>query len=106
MRFDSVGKRSSVCSDAAASAWDGDTAVHRHRGVDAAVARAGPRPYGETLREHQRLLREVWERHRGYEVDTEGDAFFVAFAQASNPFALGERIAKATGSTSPVRHSP
>jgi class 3 adenylate cyclase len=65
----------------------------------------GRDPYGETLREHKRLLREVWERHRGYEVDTEGDAFFAAFAQASDPFALGERIAKATGSTSPVRHS-
>src|SRR5437660_208416 len=39
--------------------------------------------YGETLREHQRLLREVWRRHDGFEVDTEGDAFFVAFGQAS-----------------------
>jgi predicted ATPase/class 3 adenylate cyclase len=43
--------------------------------------------YAEALREHQRLLREVWERHDGYEVDTEGDAFFVAFAQATDAVA-------------------
>jgi class 3 adenylate cyclase len=43
--------------------------------------------YGEALREHQRLSREVWERHDGYEVDTEGDAFFVAFAQATDAVA-------------------
>jgi predicted ATPase/class 3 adenylate cyclase len=43
----------------------------------------GRERYGEVLREHQRLLREVWEPHGGYEVDTEGDAFFVAFAQGS-----------------------
>jgi predicted ATPase/class 3 adenylate cyclase len=43
----------------------------------------GRERYGEVLREHHRLLREVWERHGGYEVDTEGDAFFVAFAQGS-----------------------
>jgi predicted ATPase/class 3 adenylate cyclase len=43
--------------------------------------------YGETLREHQRLLRQVWERHHGHEIDTEGDAFFVAFARASDALA-------------------
>ena len=43
--------------------------------------------YGEALREHQRLLREVWQRHHGYEVDTEGDAFFVAFAHATDALA-------------------
>lgn len=39
--------------------------------------------YGVVLREHHRLLREVWSAHEGYEVDTEGDAFFVAFARPS-----------------------
>jgi predicted ATPase/class 3 adenylate cyclase len=43
--------------------------------------------YGKTLREHHRLLREVWDRRHGYEVDTEGDAFFVAFAHASDALA-------------------
>src|ERR671925_1826983 len=38
--------------------------------------------YAEVLVEHRRLLREVFARHDGVEVDTEGDAFFVAFASA------------------------
>lgn len=40
--------------------------------------------YDEVLDLHHRLLREVWERHRGIEVNTEGDAFFVAFADAAD----------------------
>ena len=38
--------------------------------------------YGAVLRDHQRLLREAFDAHRGYEVDTQGDSFFVAFASA------------------------
>src|SRR3954468_22271456 len=38
--------------------------------------------YGAVLRDHQRLLREAFDAHRGYEVDTQGDSFFVAFANA------------------------
>jgi predicted ATPase/class 3 adenylate cyclase len=38
--------------------------------------------YGEVLADHHRLLREVWDAHGGVEVDTEGDAFFVALADA------------------------
>lgn len=38
--------------------------------------------YGAVLSEHQRLLRSAFAAHRGYEVDTQGDAFFVAFASA------------------------
>jgi YVTN family beta-propeller protein len=38
--------------------------------------------YGEVLREHQRLLREAFAAHGGYEVDTQGDSFFVAFSSA------------------------
>jgi class 3 adenylate cyclase/streptogramin lyase len=38
--------------------------------------------YPEVLHEHQRLLRHAFEAHRGYEVDTQGDSFFVAFASA------------------------
>ena len=36
--------------------------------------------YGLVLGDHHRLLREVWLVHDGVEVATEGDAFFVAFA--------------------------
>jgi predicted ATPase/class 3 adenylate cyclase len=57
---------------------EGSTRLLRGLGRDA---------YGKMLREHQRLLREVWDRRHGYEVDTEGDAFFVAFSQASDALA-------------------
>jgi class 3 adenylate cyclase/DNA polymerase III delta prime subunit len=35
--------------------------------------------YATVLGEHQRLLREAFAQHGGHEVDTQGDAFFVAF---------------------------
>jgi class 3 adenylate cyclase len=37
--------------------------------------------YPAVLSEHQRLLRAAFAAHDGYEVDTQGDAFFVAFAR-------------------------
>ena len=40
--------------------------------------------YGELLAEHRRLLREAFAGHGGREMDTQGDAFFVAFARARN----------------------
>ena len=43
--------------------------------------------YSDLLGLHHRLLRDVWVRHRGVEVLTEGDAFFVAFANASDALA-------------------
>ncbi|MDQ2982300.1 MAG: hypothetical protein M3R70_00020 [Actinomycetota bacterium] len=43
--------------------------------------------YAEVLGEHRRALREVFERHGGAEVDTQGDAFFVAFPKASDALA-------------------
>jgi predicted ATPase/class 3 adenylate cyclase len=42
----------------------------------------GAARYAESLDLHRRLLRKAFERHGGYEVDYEGDAFFVAFASA------------------------
>jgi predicted ATPase len=38
--------------------------------------------YADALAQHRRLLRAVFERHGGVEVDTQGDSFFVAFASA------------------------
>jgi YVTN family beta-propeller protein len=38
--------------------------------------------YGEVLTDHQRLLRAAFAEHSGREVDTQGDAFFVAFPTA------------------------
>lgn len=43
--------------------------------------------YGELLAEHHRLLRASFEAHGGVEVDTQGDAFFVAFERASDAVA-------------------
>src|SRR3954470_7779131 len=39
--------------------------------------------YAEVLAEHRRVLREAWREHDGVEVDTQGDAFFVAFSRAT-----------------------
>jgi branched-chain amino acid transport system substrate-binding protein len=51
------------------------------------LARLGRERYGELLAEHHRLLRERFAQHRGYEVDTQGDAFFVVFRTASDAVA-------------------
>src|SRR3954451_15665105 len=43
--------------------------------------------YGEALQEHRRRLRTAFAEHEGVEVDTQGDAFFVAFSRASDAVA-------------------
>ena len=43
--------------------------------------------YADALHEHRRLLREAFTAHNGAEVDTQGDAFFVAFGLASDAVA-------------------
>jgi predicted ATPase/class 3 adenylate cyclase len=43
--------------------------------------------YGNVLAVHRRLLRAAFAKHRGCEVSTEGDGFFVAFSQASDAVA-------------------
>jgi predicted ATPase len=55
--------------------------------------------YAEVLAEHRRVLRKTFARHRGVEVDTQGDGFFVAFAKAS------EALAAATDATEALSHS-
>ena len=42
----------------------------------------GAERHGEVLAEHRRVLRDAFARHGGVEVDTQGDAFFVAFPTA------------------------
>lgn len=42
----------------------------------------GEQSYADALAEHRRALPEIFARHDGVEVDTEGDAFFVAFPTA------------------------
>src|SRR6476646_569274 len=43
--------------------------------------------YADALHEHRRLLRKAFTAHNGAEVDTQGDAFFVAFGLASDAVA-------------------
>ena len=62
----------------------------------------GAEAYAEALAEHRRILREAFARHGGVEVDTQGDAFFVAFPTA--PGALGGRCDATDGlAPGPIR---
>src|SRR5438067_13578484 len=47
------------------------------------LQRLGDR-YAAVLGEHRRLLRQAFESCHGCEVDTQGDAFFVAFRRAAD----------------------
>ena len=58
------------------------------------LQRAGDR-YPDLLAEHRRLLRGAFEAHRGYEVDTEGDAFFVSFPSATDAAAAATAAQRA-----------
>jgi predicted ATPase len=51
--------------------------------------------YADVLLEHRRVLREAFKTHRGVEVDTQGDAFFYAFAIASDAVAAAEAAQRA-----------
>ena len=46
--------------------------------------------YAEILAEHRRLLRGAFAAHGGVEVDTQGDAFFYAFARAPDALAAAQ----------------
>lgn len=47
----------------------------------------GADDYSLALAEHRRVLRDAFEAHQGVEVDTQGDAFFVAFSRVSDAVA-------------------
>jgi len=64
--------------------------------------RLGAAAYAEALGVHRRLLREAFARHGGVEVDTQGDAFFVAFPTASGALAAA-RDAVAALAPGPIR---
>lgn len=48
-------------------------------GSTALIHALGSSGYASALDDHRRLLRDAFARNDGYEVDTQGDAFFVAF---------------------------
>jgi class 3 adenylate cyclase len=58
--------------------------------------------YAEVLAEHRRVLRRAIGAHEGVEVDTQGDAFFVAFGEAGRAVAAA-RDAQLALAGSPVR---
>jgi predicted ATPase len=51
--------------------------------------------YADALAEHRRVLREAFTSHGGVEVDTQGDAFFVAFARATDALAAAAEVQRA-----------
>src|SRR2546422_635948 len=56
------------------------------------LKRLGRARYGELLADQQRLLREAFAAHRGEEIDTQGDSFFVAFRSASDALSAAVAI--------------
>src|SRR4051812_24474489 len=53
-------------------------------GSTALLDELGAEDYAEALLQHRRALRDTFARHDGVEVDTQGDAFFVAFESADD----------------------
>src|SRR5215217_2445258 len=66
------------------------------------LLRAHGDAYATLLAEHRRALRAAFAAHGGREVDTQGDAFFVAFARAGDGVAAA-REAQAALAGGPVR---
>src|SRR5260370_1999444 len=48
--------------------------------------------YSDVLADCRHLLRGIFQEHNGHEVDTQGDAFFVAFARATDAVAAAAAI--------------
>jgi class 3 adenylate cyclase len=51
--------------------------------------------YPELLADHRSILRAAFDSHDGYEVDTEGDAFFVVFRSAKDAAAAAATAQRA-----------
>jgi predicted ATPase/class 3 adenylate cyclase len=58
----------------------------------------GADDYAEALAEHRRVIREAFTAHGGVEVDTQGDAFFVAFPTAPGALSAAGEMTKALAS--------
>ncbi|MBA3779371.1 MAG: hypothetical protein H0X16_08765 [Chloroflexi bacterium] len=63
----------------------------------------GPEAYGRALAEHRRALRTAFARHAGVEVDTQGDAFFVAFPTAPGAVSAAQEARDARAAAGPIR---
>jgi predicted ATPase/class 3 adenylate cyclase len=62
----------------------------------------GAERYADALAGHRRTLRDAFARHRGVEVDTQGDAFFVAFSTAPDALAAASEAQQALAA-GPIR---
>ncbi len=62
----------------------------------------GPAGYADALGEHRRIVREAATAHGGVEVDTQGDAFFIAFPTADGA-AAAARTARERLAEGPIR---
>jgi predicted ATPase len=59
--------------------------------------------YAALLADHRRVIREAVARHDGAEVDTQGDACFIAFARASDAVAAAREVVSGLEQAGPVR---
>jgi predicted ATPase/class 3 adenylate cyclase len=59
-------------------------------GSTALLQSLGRQRYADVIAAHYQLLRSAWSAHGGYEVDTAGDGFFVAFASAADALAAAQ----------------
>lgn len=71
-------------------------------GSTALLRELGSVDYGAALAEHRRVIRAAIIKHRGVEMGTEGDAFFVAFSDAVDAVAAAQDAQRALGE-GPVR---
>lgn len=59
------------------------------------LAELGAAGYEQALTTHRKLLRTAFAEHEGVEVDTQGDAFFVAFDNATGAVAAAQQLTEA-----------
>jgi predicted ATPase/class 3 adenylate cyclase len=62
----------------------------------------GAEQYAQALADHRRIVRDAFTRHGGVEVDTQGDAFFVAFPTAPGALAAAAKALEGL-SAGPIR---
>ena len=63
----------------------------------------GPDAYADALAEHRRVLRDAFVAHGGVEVDTQGDAFFVAFPTAPGALQASAQAVEGLVTSGPIR---
>jgi hypothetical protein len=65
------------------------------------LRRLGPERYAEALADHRRVLRDAFVAEGGVEVDTQGDAFFIAFPTAAGA-AASARVGQRALASGPI----